>query len=93
MEKYEDPFAYTTVNAPPPAGMPNRHAIKDATPVRRIVAGLGVRNDDVGLAVEEARDVIHLDPRGAGAVHDENGPLLWERELLQDLERLLRCSE
>src|SRR5437867_12933929 len=61
--------------------------------VRGIVARLRVRHDDLALAAEETRDVVHLHAGAARSVHDENRALLRIGELLEDLERLLRCLE
>ena len=62
-------------------------------PIGGVVGSLGVRDDDVGLAIEEPGDVVHLHAGRARPVHDENGALRRKGELLQHLERLLRGLE
>src|SRR2546426_12621550 len=63
------------------------------TAVGGVVAGGRERDYEVGLAVEEPRDAIHLHSRLARAVHDEERALLRVDELVEDLERVGRGLE
>src|SRR5437867_4238730 len=53
--------------------------------VGRVVAGRRERHHDVWLAVEKARDLVHLHARAARAIDDEDAPLARIGELLEDV--------
>ena len=66
---------------------------KGTPTIGRVVACLGVRDDDLGFSVEETRDVVHLEARRARPVDHEDSPLLRVGELVQDVQRLHKIQE